>query len=101
VLEHPLLLQTQKETRDQGDIMAMKSMVLNKDKDLTTGETTTIMTQTIQETTMVKSEAEGQGASTEKERMTSIKLLHPETDQEGINTINKSQLRLKYRISKH
>ena len=59
------------------------------------------MTQTIQETTMVKSEAEGQGPSMERKRMILIKLQHPETDQEGINTINKSQLRLKYRISKH
>ena len=81
--------------------MAMKSMVvLNRGKDRI-GETTTIMIQTILETTMVKSGAEGQGVSMDKARMASTMQLHLETDQEGIITTNKRQLRLKSHTSKY
>ena len=81
--------------------MTMKSMVvLNRGKDRI-GETTTIMIQTILETTMVKSEIEGQGVSMEKARMASTMQLHLETDQEGIITTNKRHLRLKSHTSKY
>jgi hypothetical protein len=97
---HQLLL-SQEGTRDPGDRTAMNLALLNKGRDLITGETTTIMKQMILDTKMVKLEAEGQGVSMERERMALIMLQHLETDQEGIITMSKSQLRPKYLIIKH
>jgi hypothetical protein len=90
-----------KGTRDPGGrIMKETPLVqLNKGKDLITGETTTIMIQMILETTMGKLEQGDRGVSMERKRMNM--LLHPETDQEGITTTNKSQLSLRYSTSKH
>ncbi len=48
-----LLLLTQEGTRDPGGRMATNQTLLNKGRDLITGETTTIMKQMILETKMV------------------------------------------------
>jgi hypothetical protein len=101
VLVHQLLPLNLKGTRDPGGRITKETLLvlLNKDKDLITGETTTIMIQMILETTMGKSDQEGRGVNMERKRMTM--LLHPETDQEGITTMNKSQLTHKYLTRNH